>query len=713
MNLIAESQIAESMGTGTKAVRLKAVENNWPMVRRKIQGGSERFFVRDLLPVEIKKHLVIRDSVSGNTLPPALVSDSVIPKKSNKIGLAKYNLVHAFRIAKEQAVWGKKREAIDIFLLSYNAGVLLPSIFTELGEIKERTLDALDKKLRDHEDNYLCLCDGRGGWKKHGSNQYKGRKLSEAAKAVFLKCYLHGARPSVAMAIRAAQMTMKKQGMPESANDSTYRRWLKDYEKYNAGVICLARDGMKAYQDNYGSYISRDASLLTVGQCLVADGKTLNFFIKHPDTGRPVRMTLIVFFDWASRYPVGWQIMPTENQWGILAAFRNAVQTLGRYPDSVYLDNGRAFKSKLFTDDFDLEESAGLYARVGTAVMFAKPYNGRAKVVERFFGTMQGQLEDKISSFCGDSIQTKPAHMHRNEKFHKAIHEAQTQGWIPNIREAAIIIEAFFQWYGQQPHSDLPAPPLEIFLPHRGPGVDPYQLNHDFLWRKTVYPRNCRVTLWGIDYESDCLHNLSRKEPIRAMVDAADLSKVWCYTMDGIYLGEAYPVQACHPLARMFGDQVAIDQVTHENKRQARLKKSTKNQLIEPGIVKDAPNSLGILPFVGKQEKTAILPSQVNNNQRQITQKLSEKEKKRLEAVAEQAEQDQAKAVEIPRPKYWSSDLEHYEWCFRFIYEHGCELDPNDKKFMTEFENAAEFESYEQRFEDLLLIFGGRNEENN
>ena len=65
-------------------------------------------------------------------------------------------------------------------------------------------------------------------------------------------------------------------------------------------VSSALHGSMKAYQDNYGAYISRDANLLEVGQCLVADGKTLNFNILHPDTGRPCRMTLILFFDWVN-----------------------------------------------------------------------------------------------------------------------------------------------------------------------------------------------------------------------------------------------------------------------------------------------------------------------------------------------------------------------------------------------------------------------------
>ncbi|MCG8643317.1 MAG: hypothetical protein MI862_26560 [Desulfobacterales bacterium] len=712
--LVAIKDVADSLGIGEKAAQLKALNNNWPSMRKKKQGGSEWYLFRDFLPAKVQQNLVFRESVTGRSGLPAVIRDTPVPKRSNQVGLSKFNVVMAYRLEKQQAPWGKRGDAAQAFLLAYNSGLLMPNDFAVVGPIKQSTIDALDKKLRSNGDNYLALCDGRGGWKIHGTNRYKGRKLSEAAKSIVLKCYLTGARPSVAMAIKSAKTTLRKLDMADAhLNESTFRRWLKDYEKNHAGVICLARDGMKAYQDLYGPYISRDGGLLEVGQCLVADGKTLNFFIRHPETGRPCRMALIVFFDWASRYPVGWQIMPTENQISILAAFRNAVQNLGRYPDSVYLDNGKAFKSKLFTDtDPNFEEMTGLYARVGTAVMFAKPYNGRAKVVERFFKTVQNQLEFMMPSYCGDSITTKPPWMHRNEKFQKAWHEARTQNWIPTIREAAVIIDRYFDWYAQQPHKDLKATPADIFLPNRGPGVDPLQLNHDFLLRKKVNPRNCRVTLWGIDYESDCFHNLSRKHPVLAMVNTADLNSIWCYSTDGTYLGEAYPVQACHPLARQFGDQAALDQVIAANKRQARLAKKTRQQLTELGIDKNTQDGLNILPFSGK--KTTILPAPDKAAPKAIPpERLPKKEVKRLEQVVEQAELEMKDLPKIPRPKYWSSDLEHYEWCFRLVFEHVREPDPDDRVFMRQFEKRKDFDNYRTRFEDLKLVFSMDKERKN
>ncbi len=66
-----------------------------------------------------------------------------------------------------------------------------------------------------------------------------------------------------------------------------------------------ARKGSKAVAETIVKTIIRDASLLNVGDVWVADGHNLAFDIMNPKTGKAQRMTMIMVFDWASRYPVG------------------------------------------------------------------------------------------------------------------------------------------------------------------------------------------------------------------------------------------------------------------------------------------------------------------------------------------------------------------------------------------------------------------------
>ncbi|MFH2064955.1 MAG: integrase [Pseudomonadota bacterium] len=706
-------ELSRILGISERAVRLRAQNENWTAISTNGKGGKQKRFAHDLLPEDVRNAISVNDTQNKGLVPIRPIPDTAhnISEEVKRIGLAKFNLVQAYREVVLAAPWGGRQPAVDAFLVGYNSGRLLPNVFSIVGEIKEPTLRAWDKKLRDHNDDYTCICDGRGGWKIHGTTKWRPRTLSSDAQTAFLQCYLQPGIHSIESCIRATRMILAKKGIDENCGGNTYRRWLADWMQEKAHVACLAREGEKAYVDKHGPYMTRNDGLLEVGQVLVPDGKTLNFQILHPDTGRPVRMVLIVFQDWASRCPVGWQIMPTENAIAIHAAFYNAVLTLGKIPTSIYMDNGRAFKSKVFTDtDPDLDEMIGLYARIGTVWQNAKPYSGRTKPVERFFQTLQDQLEGLLPSYVGDSIATKPPWMHRNEKFHQAWHQARTGGWIPTIYEASQIVDAYFQWHVQQPHSGINYQrPIDVLDRGRGPGVDMQKLNFDFLWRFTAAPRRCRITRWGIDYQADFLEGITY--PVLCLYNTADLETIYCYDRRNTYLGEARPVEAVHPMARLFGDQVSLDAVQRENKRQARLKKRVKESLLAIGADQEDVEALSILPW---NRKAAIL-SQNSLPEDKPGQKalpaepaMSDDECRRLSLVYDRAKEALKEVREevCDRPERFNTPLERYEWCFRALYQYGKNISREDKGFMADFQSDEEYEKlYKGRFDDLRALF--------
>jgi putative transposase len=93
---------------------------------------------------------------------------------------------------------------------------------------------------------------------------------------------------------------------------------------------------------------------------LVADGHVLNFQIVNPQTGKMCRPTLVAWVDMATRMPMGFEIMYTENTRSVLSAFRNACLNAGKLagieggilPKAVYMDNGKSFKNKFFTESW-------------------------------------------------------------------------------------------------------------------------------------------------------------------------------------------------------------------------------------------------------------------------------------------------------------------------------------------------------------------------
>jgi putative transposase len=727
-------ELSEALGVTRRAVQKMAASRKWHSreVANTNGGRAAKEFFRASLPGEVARAVDAFRLKSGLEMPPGLPSgkdlpfpsclstqnpDSTntkkqiaVPEKSGKIGLAKYQLVRAWKEIVDTQPWSKRGEASEAFLLAYRSGRFLPGVYAVLGNISIKSLYKYEKQLRDANGDYHAVADGRGGWRKHGTNRWKPRSLSGDAQTALLNCWLQPECPSVSLAIRAARINLAKLGVDDSAEDSTWRRWLHDFEKRNQHIVILAREGEKAYRDKVGPYISRDADILAPGQVLVADGHDLNFEIIHPATGRPARLKVVMWFDWASRMPVGWQIMPTESTVVISAALRQAIINLGKVPQIVYLDNGKAFKSKIFTEtDPDLSELTGLYARKGIAPIFATPYNARAKVIERFFLTMNEQFERLMPSYCGSSISDKPAWRARHEKFHKSRHDLKTAGFIPDIREAAYVLSLYIDWYGRQPHEGLGGRlPAEVLAAGRGPGVDAAQLDYEFLWSKKVNPRRCRVTLYGIDYESDCLHGWG--DYVVAKYDTSDLSKIYLYAPEGEYLGEALPVRALNPVAKLLGDQVGVDRVKKEIERQRRLAKETKQNLIELGADPARVESLDALPW---NQRVAVLPGgkeKTTDRSDAESAEIDQAERVRLELVvsraAEEIEAREATGPKIDKPEYFRSEHARYEWAWRAVHEHHARIGDEDLAFMAYFEQTAEFEeNYAERYRLLAKLY--------
>ena len=97
-----------------------------------------------------------------------------------------------------------------------------------------------------------------------------------------------------------------------------------------------------------------------------------------------------------------------------------AIINLDMIPKVVYQDNCRAFRAKYFTDEKGFSELRfnGLYSKLGIETVFARPYNARAKVIERFFKEFQEGFEKLLPSYIGSSIQNKPAYMMLNSNLH-------------------------------------------------------------------------------------------------------------------------------------------------------------------------------------------------------------------------------------------------------------------------------------------------------
>jgi len=343
--------------------------------------------------------------------------------KDIEIALARFNLVKNYRQIAENAT-GSKVEAKKEFVNLVSLGVACQKEYKIIGEkLSFKTLERWDKAMRDGNNTMDDLLPKLREVK-------VGNPLEKAHKDTLVSIYAGQNELKVSESVRLAQAEWARIGLPQ-VSVSRCRKFLNDWISKNAATVTFLRKGVKALRDEILPYIDRDPDSIKFMDVLVADGHVLNFQIVNPETGKMCRPTLIGWVDMATRIPLGFEIMYTENTKSVLSAFRNACLNAGNLcgieggilPRSVYMDNGKAFKNKFFTAEVDLENDlGGLFERLKPFglehIAFAHPYNARAKVIERMFRDF-AELERQIPTYCGTDIQNKPASMHRNELWHR------------------------------------------------------------------------------------------------------------------------------------------------------------------------------------------------------------------------------------------------------------------------------------------------------
>lgn len=693
-------------------IRRRAKRESWQSRPRKGRGGGKEWLISSM-PEDTRAQIALVKSrelvAQGAQLPTVasevVSSDVVIPDWAFKIGMARYRIVMEYRraIAKK----GEKKKALqEAFITAYNSGNLLVNEHSLIGETSVKTIYRWNAKLKKNKDDYTSLCDSRGKWKAGGA---KGTRLSAQLESIVLNCYLQANQPTVALAYRATTAIATAQEL-ETPSIATVRRFIKTFSENHADIVTLKREGEKALKDNIGPYITRDANKLSVGDVLFCDGHVLNFEVTHPFTGRPCRPTLIMWFDWRSRMPVGWTVAITEDTQAIAASLHSAIKNLGQYPRCVYIDNGRAFRSKYFTAESDFKEMEGLYSRLGIMVQFSRPYEARTKIVERFFRTFSEQLARLIPSYCGQNIMDKPAWRARNEKYHKARHEAVTSGYKLTMHDASHIIASYIQWYGSQPHDGLLGDkPLDLLQAGLGEGVDMVELDRHFLFRHEFSPRRCRVVIGKVEFQGDCLYGITKK--LVAMYNWMDMREIYIHDLEGRRIGSAYPVKALNPLAKYFGDELDMVQIKEANKLQARLKRDTLRIAKEYDLAGMGNEGLNILPFAPNGEAAPLkreidAPVEVP----QITTEESDARTKANERLIAEMEAQEAEeqAMADARPEFFMSAFDRYEWCFNKVWKEGQDISSEDMAWMEEYEQSEEYiETYKDGYDDYKALYSG------
>lgn len=487
------------------------------------------------------------------------------PEKPKKIALARLDLLNQWKEFRRKS--DNKLQADYDFVNLHNTNN--SHLFEILGKISRGTLHRWKNTLNGTED-YTKLIPQ---YKYAKVNEYRTCLTDEEIK-IFMGLLLHPNRLCIGKAIALTKYKLKEQGQSYIPADITFRKYANWFKKNNYDKWVLARDGEKALSDKVEPYIKRDASWLEVGDILVADGHVLNFNVINPFTGKPTRATLVGFLDWKSTALVGYEIMLEENTQCIASALRNSIINLDMIPKIVYQDNGRAFRAKYFTDDKGFTELGfnGLYSKLGIETVFARPYNARAKVIERFFKEFQEGFEKLLPSYVGSSIDNKPAYMMRNEKLHKQLHN----DFVPTLEETIKMIDMWLNFKNSQPCPNEPNKTIaEVLEERKKQNVDINLLDDLMLATEVKTIQRNEIRFLNCDYFDERLYGFKSKVLIK--YNLFDLTSIKVYTTKSEYLCIAQRVTETHPMAKLLGTVTDFEDYKQKIVKQRKLHKKTIN----------------------------------------------------------------------------------------------------------------------------------------
>ena len=650
-------KIAQAKGLkSTRSIRMEINKPESKYISRevKVNGGTSYEILFSSLEPELQQKLRENETKSTALVPlnyqPPIITDNARQIANHRMNIVKAALEHRTK-------YKTQNQADHDFLELYNTGLYLPKAYEFLGPKSLGT-------LRRYIQAYLKSGNAESlvpQYKITKQGEYNGI-LNNDMKKVLLALLLHQNRFGFNTAIRLAKQILIKQGYDKESlpSDITFKRYAEHFRDNNYAEWTLKREGIKAYHDKVEPYIERDISKIEVGDVLIADGHVLNFQVINPFTGKPTRATLVGFLDWKSTALVGYEIMMTENTQCIASALRNAILNLGLIPKVVYQDNGKAFKSKYFQhSDFEEGEFNGVYANLGIHSVFAKPYNARAKVIERFFLDFQEEFEKLMPSYIGTSIENRPAWMNRNEKLHLQIHEKQTGGKIPTVQEVIKYIDCWLEFHNQKTCPNDRSKSIQEMLD----SVQKQDINKsalDYLMMKTEGRTINKhgITFLNMHYRSDAILGLRDKIYIRYSL--FDLSKVYVYSAKGEFLCVAHRVQKIHPMARVLGTVQDMEEYNQQYKKQQQIK----SRLIKK--VKSYYKSEDI-PLLEIEPEPVL----------EMVEKQPKPKKERKKTPREQ---------QMNRPIF-ANDAEKYEW----LIAHGC-TNQEDRKFLTKFIQSEQYQ---------------------
>ncbi|MBR9841183.1 MAG: transposase [Rhodobacteraceae bacterium] len=260
-----------------------------------------------------------------------------------------------------------------------------------------------------YADRLAYLVDRRS-LRKKAAPSAPGAEFCQIVKSDFLRL----AGPSLTSCYDRAVRIAEKEGLAVPPIHQV-RTWIK--ATISEPVLIYHRKGVEALR-RYYPHQTRDKSAMVPLECVQGDYHKFDVFVRWPGEKDPVRVQMVVFSDVYSGKILAWRFDISANSHTVQLALGDLIERYG-VPQHALLDNGREFAAKAITGGtptrfrFKIvdEDIPGLLPLLGVKVIWATPYSGQSKPIERAFRDLCDRVAKHPAfegAYTGNSPLAKP-----------------------------------------------------------------------------------------------------------------------------------------------------------------------------------------------------------------------------------------------------------------------------------------------------------------
>lgn len=256
----------------------------------------------------------------------------------------------------------------------------------------------------------------------------RGTKVSDTDYARFKKLYLTRDQRSARECWRRTYGAAKEAGRDVSDFPvaQTFVNLLRKRE--GDDVITICRKGKEYFYQSKSPYISRDWDAVKAGDVWFSDHRLWDVFVLDTSTGEVGRPWFTPWMDARSTKILSWDVyMEHPNSDRVHLTFKRGVERFGK-PNHAYVDNGKDYrvldfaggrKRKKVSPEIDETRSSGVLDLLGVDCTFARPYNARAKTIERKFRYFAEKMEKFGRGYAGSDASRRSEITERRRKASK------------------------------------------------------------------------------------------------------------------------------------------------------------------------------------------------------------------------------------------------------------------------------------------------------